>query len=71
MKKIETKKRGSYGIVTLAIREPLLSMLNLFCHKEKMSRSQAIRELIKIGLNKKGIKYCLYDSKGKEKDTNI
>lgn len=54
MKKLKTKKRGDYSIVTLAIREPLLSLLDEYCKAKNISRSTAIRELVKSSLSRKG-----------------
>ena len=54
MKKLKTKKRGDYSIVTLALREPLLSLLDVYCRDKNISRSTAIRELIKSSLSRKG-----------------
>lgn len=54
MKKLKTKKRGDYSIVTLAIRDPLLSILDVYCRDKNINRSTAIRELIKSGLSREG-----------------
>lgn len=64
---IKTKKRGDYEIITFAVREPLLGILDWYCKEHNTNRSTAIRELLTQALKNKGYSIKHYDKDGKVK----